>query len=160
MTKRSRLDEDLIHELDNRIELSDILSAAEKEETRKKAREHVADQRREKAVKKLFDEEVRRAEQELDPDEMLMDIYIDLPEFAPLVRIDNTVYFHGITYEVTMSKWQSMRDMIARAWEHQAEIEGKMRTSDATRRHMTTALSPRNPQGMKLTTTDALKSIR
>ena len=56
----------------------------------------------------------------------LVDFTIDLPEGGGEgLLIDGVMYHQGRTIEVTRAKFESMREMQARAWMAQAEIDGK-----------------------------------
>ena len=47
---------------------------------------------------------VKEAEREFEPNEQLEDFTVDLPEYTPYIKINNVIYFHGLTYEVPYSK--------------------------------------------------------
>lgn len=124
-------------ELESRIDADPILSAEERREALDRAKEHVRQQRKNKAIDELFTRGVKEFEREYEPDQKLVDITIDLPQFAPFIRLDNVIYFHGCVYEVPAGKAASMLDQMARSWEHQSEIDGRKRKGD-------TLLTPRN----------------
>jgi hypothetical protein len=159
MAKRN-VGKDLIGELESRIDADDLLSLEERAEIKAQAREEVAKRRKDKAIKTLLDREIRLAEVEHDPDEQLVDILIDLPAFSAYVRLDNVVYFHGILYEVRPVVAATMRDVMARAWEHQNEIDGRKRIGDLTRRMADQRISPSQPNGAKLTTVASMVGLR
>lgn len=69
-----------------------------------------------------------------------VEITLDLAEHSDRLVIDSTTYFHGGTYTVPQSLANVMRDMIARGWEHQREIDGKDR--NAYRRQANLLLTP------------------
>jgi hypothetical protein len=81
------------------------------------------------------------------PDEEECDITIDLPEFAADIKIDGTVYFHGYIYTVGYNLFQSLSEIMARAWNHQNEIDGRSRFKPVARNLV---LSPHNPGGMSI----------
>jgi hypothetical protein len=138
----------VLEEIERRIDNSDLLSAEEKEAAREKAREHVLKARKEKAVDAYFKAAVKEEERGFEPTEQLEDFVVDLPEYAPMIKINNVGFYHGCVYEVPYSVARSMADMQARAWEHEREFrEGKHRISDATRRPQHINLSPSNPHG-------------
>jgi hypothetical protein len=72
-------------------------------------------------------------------------ITLDLAEHSDRLRIDDKIYLHGGTYTVPQSLGDVMREMIARGWEHQREIDGKDR--NAYRKQANLHLNPQM-QGM------------
>lgn len=54
-------------------------------------------------------------------------VYINLAEFADRLVIDGVIYVNGRTYELPRAKAQVAKEIMARGWQHQAEIEGKDR---------------------------------
>jgi len=54
----------------------------------------------------------------------MMRVSINLPEFAPLVRLDGRQYRHGTSHEVTRAVYETLVDEMAKAWNHQAEVMG------------------------------------
>ena len=151
----------VLEEIERRIDNSDLLSAEEKEAAREKAREHVLKARKEKATEAYFKAAVKEEERGFELTEQLEDFVVDLPEYAPMIKINNVGFYHGCVYEVPYSVARSMADMQARAWEHEREWrDGKHhRTSDATRRPQHINLSPNNPQG-RVTTTGNMRMPR
>ena len=139
---------EILAEIERRIDVTELLSAEEKKETRERARKHVEEQRKKKAVDELFAAEVKIADRHFDPNEQIVDFTVDLPEYTPMLKIDNVGYYHGVTYEVPVSKAHSMRDLQWHAWQHQSEIDGRSRFGDKMRK----------PQLMQLSTHTGLTS--
>src|SRR5579859_1770318 len=54
-----------------------------------------------------------------------VEIYIDLPEFANCLRVNNAQYFHGYRYEVPRHVANSLREMMQRAQQHQDVADGE-----------------------------------
>lgn len=54
---------------------------------------------------------------------------LDMYPGAEELRIDNRVYRHGQTITIGKRQADSIREMIARGWRHQEEIEGKVRNT-------------------------------
>jgi hypothetical protein len=52
-------------------------------------------------------------------------IEINLPEHADRIVVNSFPYMHGRVYEVKGSMAIQLRDTMARAWEHQAVVEGR-----------------------------------
>lgn len=150
----------VLEEIERRIDNSELLSEEEKEAAREKAREHVLNARKEKATEAYFKAAVREEERSFEYAEQLEDFMVDLPEYAPMLKINNVGYYHGCVYEVPYSVARSMADMQARAWEHEREWrDGKHRISDATRRPQHLNLSPTNPHG-RVTTSANMRMPR
>lgn len=56
--------------------------------------------------------------------EDLVDVLIDLPSFCPDIRLDGVIYTNGETYKMGRAKAASVKDIIARAYKHQDELDG------------------------------------
>lgn len=67
---------------------------------------------------------------------------LDLAEHSDRLVIDSKIYLHGGTYTVPQSLYNVMREMIARGWEHQREIDGKDR--NAYRKQANLIIGPNN----------------
>lgn len=52
-------------------------------------------------------------------------VYINLAEFADRLVIDGVIYIQNRTYDLPAKKAQVVKEIMARGWRHQAEIEGK-----------------------------------
>jgi len=109
-----------------------ILSDETKAQLREKAKERVLELRRQEAEDKFleaaeYEERVKQgvAGGQIKTD--LVKVYIDLPEYATSLNIDRQVFFQGAHYTVQHHVYDSLVDNMARAWEHQSEIEGKPR---------------------------------
>jgi hypothetical protein len=148
---------DALSEIDARLQAS-TLTPEEMAEASKRAREHVREARKKKAIDEAFKKAVVDEEREYEPNDQLTDIMIDLPKFAAFVRLDHVVYYHGLVYEVPTVKAATILDIMARSWEHQSEIEGKRRRGDD-------ALRPRHfrigkeHEGMSLNRLEDLKQL-
>jgi hypothetical protein len=138
----------VLEEIERRIDNSELLSAEDKEAAREKAREHVLKARKEKATEAYFKAAVREEERAYELAEQLEDFTVDLPEYAPMLKINNVGFYHGCTYEIPYSQARSMADIQARAWEHEREWkDGRHRSADALRRPQQLHISPNNPHG-------------
>jgi hypothetical protein len=122
--------DDILGEISRRISASPLLSDADKSEALDRAREHVTRERKNAAIDDYFAKAVHEFERGHEPVQQLVDLMIDLPTYAPFIRLDNVCYFHGVTYEVTLGVAVTMQDVMARTWEHQSEIEGRKRRGD------------------------------
>lgn len=147
---------EILDEIERRITGSDLLSDEEKEAVRQKAREHVAKSRKDKAMDALLAQAIKLEEQEYDPQEQLEDFYVDLPEYAPCIKINDVMYFHGIVYEVPYSRARDMAHIQYRAWCHEREWKEGKSPLDMNRAPRLMHLSPANPNG-RVTTTASLR---
>lgn len=109
-----------------------LLDDETKAKLRAKAQERIAEQLREEAEDAFLEQAMReeRRKHSAYVHELPMDdveITIDLPEFAPSIRLNSRDYFSNFSYTVPRHVYNSMIDIMARAWEHQSEIEGRPR---------------------------------
>lgn len=146
-----RKKKEVLDEIERRINASDLLTDEEKEQTRKRAAEHVLEARKKKATDEYFSAVVKEEEREYEPTEQIEDFYVELPEYTPFIKINNVAFFHGLVYEVPYSKARAMADIQWAAWQHQNEIDGKSRHGDLVRRPRNMSLSPTNPNGVTTT---------
>lgn len=130
-------------EVEKRLNASDHLSVEEIAAIRAKAREHVNKTKKESTEDALLHAYIKEEERQFKPEEELVDIVLDLPEHAPFIRLDNRVWFHGVTYEVEMSVYQTMRDIQARMWDHEKQTEGKAKFNRPRQMN----ISPSRPGG-------------
>jgi len=139
-----RRKQEVLDEIERRINNStELLTEKDKEEALQRAREHVADAKKKKAVDAYFAAAVKEEERSYEPTEAMEDFYVDLPEYAAMIKINNVGYYHGCTYEVPYSQARSMADIQANAWNHEREWkDGRHRTADATRRPQHLRVSP------------------
>jgi len=108
-----------------------ILSDAEVQAARDKARSIVEKERKDAAIKALVAEETTRLQREEglvsgDPvKDELVNITMDLPEYSASVNINMEPYWHGHSYKVPRHVANTLREIMSRAWNHQHEIDGK-----------------------------------
>jgi len=111
-----------------------LLSEKDIATAKARARKKLDDQLRAAEMARIEEEETFRLLREegkrtgiADKDE-IVNITIDLPEFAPNLLINMEPYWHGYTYSVPRHVADSLREMMQRLWGHQQEvIEGKSR---------------------------------
>lgn len=138
--RQAQIDEMPEPEAVDELDPDGILTAAELSEIRKAARTKVRDELRAAARKALLEREIDRVRQEqglprLQPTvdkeraARLAEIVphtIDLPEGGGVaIRIDGQMLYHGRTYDLTRAVYDSVREIEARAWQHQALLDGK-----------------------------------
>ncbi len=152
MPRRKKIDvvtpEAILAELEKRIDGHDLLSEIEKEEIRAKARAHVDEQRKKKAVDAFYDQYVKAEENKFDPNEQMVELTIELGDYAPCIAINGAMqYYHGVTYRVPRSVALSLNDIMWQTQQHQREIEGKRRKGDILAQPLNMRISPSNPHG-------------
>ena len=112
---------------------TDQLTPQEIEEAREAARARVMAKRKLQFKDQIAKEEELKLEAELGQIVLsgeksdLVQITIDLPEFAPHVTLNSRAFWHGQAYRVPRHVYDTLRDVCARAWDHQREIDGKSR---------------------------------
>jgi len=129
---------EILDEIEKRIVASDTLTDADKAEIRERARKEVLEARKKDATEAYLKAAIREEQREFEPQEALEDFTVDLAEYAPYIAINNTLYFHGVTYEVPYSVARCMAEIQQATWRHEREWrEGKHRVSIAPlQRHM------------------------
>lgn len=119
-----------------------LLTEEELASLREQAKIQVSKERlaeaREAAIASFVEDERRASSKE--PEDDMVDVYIDLPEFCDRLTVDSRVYLFGHTYTVSRPKANSLAEMMSRAFDHQLEIDGKSRFGHESRR---IRLSPR-----------------
>lgn len=58
-------------------------------------------------------------------DEEQCPITINLAPYSDRVVMDGTIYLHGHTYTLPKRRYDSLREIIDRTWEHQRIVDGK-----------------------------------
>lgn len=134
------------------VEEHPLLTAAEIEKAKEKARARVTAEAKTKALKDIEDKEILRLQHESGlvtgetfKDEMVW-ITLDLAPYADRIRINWQDYYHGHSYNVPRHFADSMREIQARSWAHQDEIDGKSLTEHFQRQLRGTAVNARTGQ--------------
>ena len=118
----------------------DDLSEEEKEIITKQARAKVAEQLKEAKRKQFLNSEIARLKRKSKPGQEEVRCTVDLPGHSDRIVLDGTHYFHGVTYNFTRDQYNTVRDICARAWEHEHEIGGANR--DVYRAPMNAIITP------------------
>lgn len=152
MPRRKKIDvvtqDDILAEIERRVDGQELLTEAEKAEIKLQAAEQVKEARKEKAVKSLLEAYKKAEENKFDPSEQLVDWVCELGDYAPYICINDAMrYYHGVTYRVPQSVACSLNDIAWQSQMHGREIEGKRRQGDILRQPLNTNLSPTNPHG-------------
>lgn len=119
-----------------------LISDEMKDKLRAKAKERVEELRRQEAEDDFLDREIsrQRIEQGIGGDDLKTEptqVFIDLPPFADSITMDSVKYFNNFSYTVAHHVYDTMVDIMARAWEQQSEIEGKPRRHYNVKRGIT-----------------------
>ena len=109
--------------------------AAIEAEVQKELDKELKTKERERVKKDLL----TKARQDRGLVEPIEPVLIDLPESGNNIRVNNREYAQGHVYNVAASVAIMLRDTMQRAWEHQAEIEG--RSKDHFRKQRLTRMS-------------------
>lgn len=115
---------------------------------RAKAKLAVAQEQQEKTADALYQQFLEEERRALDPQEEIKYITLDMAGHSDRIMLDAVVYFHGITYAVPKSKYDTLRDIVARGWEHESEIGFANRNRNFSPRPQNIQISPRNPAGV------------
>ena len=102
--------------------LVDHKRRVELKELARKKREDELRKQQEDALLAQYEQEVR---EELEPDEELRPCTINLPPTSDRIAHDGVVYLHGGTYQFGKAKYDTVMEVMQRAWGHEFEIEGK-----------------------------------
>lgn len=70
-------------------------------------------------------------------------VTIELPSFADRITLDGVVYLHGYSYKFGKAKAAAVREIMHRAWMHQAEIDGKDMNEFLGRKKYLSTLGPK-----------------
>ena len=119
--------------------MSDVLTAAELVALEAEVQKEIDKELKTKAREDTKKELLARARQDRGLVEPIEPVLIDLPESGNNIRVNNREYAQGHVYNVAASVAIMLRDTMQRAWEHQAEIEG--RSKDHFRKQRLTRMS-------------------
>ncbi len=148
-----RKTDQILEEIEKRVAHSDLLTPLEKEETIARAKAHVDEQRKNKAIDALFAQAVKAEENAYDPNEEIIEWTVELADYAPCITINGAMsYYHGCTYKIPKGVFLSLVDLQWQTQCHQREIDGHRRQGDLQRRPQFTNLSPSHPSGRVTTT--------
>jgi hypothetical protein len=126
--------------------LHPILSNADFRLAQEAARKSIDKERRLAAMQAVKTMELNRLRIEegltsgVAEDDALVDILIDLPEWAPNINnnFGQTAYWHGRSYTVSTAVARSLNEQMFRAWRHEDQLDGKSRSQMLHRKRETT----------------------
>ncbi len=107
---------------EGKIDFEQLLSEEDKTALDEKAREHVLEAAKKVASEEYFKKAVTKERSRHHPEEEMREILIDLPGHSMDIRINGAQYFHGSIYNVPMSLYRSLNDIMARANEHEDDV--------------------------------------
>jgi len=67
---------------------------------------------------------------------------LELAEHSDRIVLDGVTYFHGGTYTFDRMQYDTIREIIHRGFEHQAEIEGKPRFNNSYQKAANISINP------------------
>lgn len=117
-------------EIDQRLDANELLTEADREAIRVKAREYVHKKRKDELEKIALEAAIADEERAYKVVEDYEFVTVNLAPYAAMVMLDGEMYFHGVDYEVRYSVARTLEDVMARTWEHQNEIQGQRRKGD------------------------------
>jgi len=108
----------------DRMGIGSLLSEDELEQLRKDAANLVKVEEKDKLKKQKLEQFMKEARADYAPEEALRKILIDLPGHATLIRINETEYHHNHTYDVPISAYRCLNEVMFRAWQHEDVVGG------------------------------------
>jgi hypothetical protein len=108
-------------------EFDGVLTAAEIEDARAEARKKFAADAKKTAKQDLIEAEIYRLKTKTGDGFLDEEIFIniDLPPYADRLVVDGMIYFHNHAYKRKRHIVNSLRESIARMWDHEADIKGQ-----------------------------------
>jgi hypothetical protein len=108
----------------DRMGVGDLLTDEELAQLRKDAANLVRVEEQDKLKKKKLEQFMKEARAEYAPEEELRRILIDLPGHSSLIRINETEYHHNHVYDVSLSLYRCLNEILYRAWQHEDVVGG------------------------------------
>lgn len=115
----------------------DSVGDEEKAALRERARAAVAKEQQEKTADVLYLKYLDEERRALDPKQEMKIISLDMAGHSDRIALDGVVFFHGITYEVPRTVYESLREVVANGWRHEEEIGGSNRDQYRKPKHET-----------------------
>lgn len=112
-----------------RVNLIDegVLSEDEKAQLRAEARAAVDAEQKALTREQLLRQYIAEERRKRDPQEEMKYITLDLAGHSDRIMLDGIMYMHGIKYAVPKSKFDTLREIVARGWKHEDEVGGANR---------------------------------
>lgn len=114
--------------------LHPLLTNAEVEAAKAKARSRVEAERKAAAIEALEQQETERLRIEeglttgIGAMDEIVSVTIDLPPYADKISVNGPLgshYYHGKTYDVPRHVAASLAEMMGRMWRHEDQVEGR-----------------------------------
>lgn len=99
-----------------------LLSQEEKDKLRKSARDRALADQKKAAQTAYFEMVLEEEARALDPEQEEVEFTLDLPIYAGHVMLNGVMYLNGGTYVVARARFDSIADIVAHAWRHDASI--------------------------------------
>lgn len=109
------------------IDAEKLLSAEEQAEIREAARRELLEEQKADAKKAFMEQALEEERRKLIPDEELRSLQIDLPGHSDRIVIDGIVYLHGAVYQFNKAQYDTVHEIMQRAWHHEEEVDGANR---------------------------------
>ncbi len=104
-----------------------LLTAADKQALDEQALKKVSDERLEAAKNAYLEGALLVERRGKGIEEELVTFVLELAEFADRIVLDSKIFFHGREYTVGKSKYDVLREIAYRTFDHQRELDGKKR---------------------------------
>lgn len=102
-----------------------VLTEAELEAIEKQARNEIEAEAKKKAKALALEAAKMRLRQQSGLNEESEQVFVDVAPYADRITIDGVVYLQTGTYTVRRGVAATMYEIMAKTWNHQAEIDGK-----------------------------------
>jgi hypothetical protein len=119
--RRKRID--IVKQADDPNQYSHLLTDKEREEIRADARELVKKELKNRAEKALLDQYVKEEREAIDPDQVLVPIFLQLAGHSNYIMLDGVLYHHEKLHHVTPAVFATLAEIQARGWAHEEETE-------------------------------------
>ena len=100
-----------------------LLSPEDYDALRAIAREKVVEEYKEAERKLILERLITEERGKVDPEEDTLDCLIDLPGHSAVIKINMKPYWHGVTYNVPVSVYRTLIDIMAMAWRHEEVVK-------------------------------------
>ena len=103
-------------------ELMALLGPDELQAIRDRARKQAQLEQKQIAEKQYFERALEEERRKNEPEQEMVGVTIDVAPFAKEIRLDGRVYHHGQRYDVPRAVYDTIQEITARGWAHDAEV--------------------------------------
>lgn len=104
-----------------------LLSDEVKDRLRAAAAERVHKEKVQAAEDDFLERVINEERRKGIPNEEMKYITLDMAGHSDRIMLDGVVYFHGQTYAVPKSTFDTMAEVVSRGWQHEDEVGGANR---------------------------------